>query len=466
VGVVEAAYSRESLRRIVVQTIKTAVVVVLLLGVCYGAFVALNAPDPVLPPEIEGLLPMDIDSGQSVSVDIPQLDKTPSNISALTPPILTSPTFPTADPSLTLEPNPVKLPAFGASKSDSNEFSDLTLPPEIEGSSVPLPAAEKSLAMSDPRLGKMTSIPKLDAPRLEAGNLALPDLAGPAVNAQPDSPLTNENVAIPSGSTLQPPNLSTSVGLISPTTSSSPTTTTTSTNKLTQPFKVTRDEALKLARDGKIRDALAKLSPYYNHIELTREEHIDLVDLLDALAGEVIYSTRHLLEPPFTVKQGETLEAIANRFHVSPETLMNINLMGESKVVLAGSKLKVLNGPFRADVNLNRGELTLFLGELYAGSFSISVGVEPNPIEGTFQIIDRRRDRTYVGANSQILPASDSRNPYGGYWMNLGQDLSIHGSPAIPTPGLENAGCISLAPLDAREVYSLLAQGSQVTIHR
>ncbi|MGN6544399.1 MAG: L,D-transpeptidase family protein, partial [Aureliella sp.] len=238
------------------------------------------------------------------------------------------------------------------------------------------------------------------------------------------------------------------------------------TPKPTQPYKVAREEALKLANDGKLRDALAKMSIYYNHIELTREEQLDLIDLLDALAAEVIYSKRHLLQHPFTVSAGETLEGIANRFHVSPEVLAKINLMGDSKIVLAGTQLKVLEGPFRADVNLTRGELTLFLGDLYAGRFPVSIGSDPAPTEGTYQVMDRRRDRTYYGAKSQILPATDPHNPYGGYWLSLGKDLCIHGSPEVASPELSNAGCISLAPLDARDVYSLLTQGSEVRIHR
>jgi LysM repeat protein len=236
--------------------------------------------------------------------------------------------------------------------------------------------------------------------------------------------------------------------------------------KPTQPFRSAREEALKLAGEGKLREALVKLTPYYNHIELTREEQADLNELLDALAREVIYSKRHLIAPAFHVGPGETLEGIANRFKVSPETLASINMLGDSKVVLTGSQLKVLNGPFRADVNLTRGELTLFLEDMYAGRFPISVGKEPLPMEGSFQVVDRRRDRTYYGANSQVLPATDPRNPYGGYWMSLGQDLCIHGSPANAAVELANAGCISLAPLDAREVYSLVTLGSQVTIHR
>ncbi len=233
-----------------------------------------------------------------------------------------------------------------------------------------------------------------------------------------------------------------------------------------QPFSVARDQALKLAGDGKLREALAMMSPYFNHIEVTHQEHLDLVDLLDALAGEVIYSRRHLLENKFVVSPGDTLESIANKYRISPEVLANINRMGDSRVVLAGTELKVLTGPFRGEVDLSKGELTLFLGELYAGRFPVSIGKEPVPTEGAYSIVGRRRDQSYVGPDSKYIPANDPRNPYGGYWMHLGNNLCIHGSPEVSTPESEAAGCISLAPLDAKEVYSLLTQGSEVVIKR
>ncbi len=140
--------------------------------------------------------------------------------------------------------------------------------------------------------------------------------------------------------------------------------------------------------------------------------------------------------------------------------------MGDSKVVLAGTELKVFNGPFRGEVDLSKGELTLFLGDLYAGRFPVSFGKEPAPREGSYSIVERRRDHSYVGPDSKFIAANDARNPYGGYWMHLGNDLCIHGSPETSTPETEAAGCISLAPLDAKEVYTLLTQGSEVVIKR
>jgi LysM repeat protein len=487
-----------------VQTIKTAVVVVLLLGVCYGAYVALNAPEPVLPPELEAWssesdgLDLAIEEGAAVSIDIPQLEsKATGEPGSLAPPSLSlgtpdSAAQPGADslgtaPSLSLPPpSPLNsspsnsgaslpgasLPRADADKPTAGQLASvglhggaattpgLDVPPDLEGTSVPLPGAEGSVpkpkaltSTTAPEAGSLPGFPDASLPNGEASggksseagaNLPAPPLPGSSVSS--------------GGSDAAAGAAASSAAETGKSDSQTP--------KPTQPFKVAREEALKLANAGKLREALAKMSMYYNHIELTHDEHLDLIDLLDALAAQVIYSKRHLLEPPFTVSPGETLEGLANRFHISPEVLARINLMGESKVVLAGTQLKVLNGPFRGDVNLTRGELTLFLGDLYAGRFPISIGKDPAPSEGTYQIVDRRRDRTYYGANSQILPATDPRNPYGGYWMSLGQDLCIHGSPSSAAPELASAGCISLAPLDAREVYSLLTQGSQVSIHR
>lgn len=456
------------------QTIKTAVVVVLLLGVCYGAFVALNAPDPVLPPEIEGAMALDIDQGNAVSVDIPQLDHGSGDVTALSPPNLTpsvpsrlqTPPISTDSPALSL-PNLEPSLAFAPESSKPPEFPELVLPSGIEGSSVPLSNQLQNTNQfpntnrNEKPLGSLVSLPEPSTAN-SSNTLTLP--SGERLSGErPSGGLASPGLSLPA------PSLSSGSLVSSPSSSNSPTATNPTSNSPAQnnvPYSDAKAAALKLASAGKLKEALQQMSSYYHHIDLTHEEHSDMVDLLDALTAEVIYSKRHLLESPFVVKTGETLEAIANRYHVSPETLASINVLGDSKVVLAGTQLKVLNGPFRADVNLTRGELTLFLGELYAGRFPISVGREPTPTEGTFQVVDRRRDRTYYGANSQILSATDNRNPYGGYWMSLGQDLCIHGSPATSTPELANAGCISLAPLDAREVYNILAHGSQITIHR
>jgi LysM repeat protein len=220
--------------------------------------------------------------------------------------------------------------------------------------------------------------------------------------------------------------------------------------------------ALEQASKGQLKEALATLSVFYNSADLDESQRSDLVDLLDALAAEVIYSREHYLDLPYFTAAGETLEEIAKRYQIPVEVLANINGLEQGAVINNGMKLKVLPGPFRAEVDLNRNELTLFLGELYASRFPISVGKDPNPQPGSYSVISKEKNKNYYGSGTPIM-ATDANNPYGGFWIDLGNQLCIHGSTSAAN---ENLGCISLSPRDVADVFGMLSTGSQVTIRR
>ena len=213
-----------------------------------------------------------------------------------------------------------------------------------------------------------------------------------------------------------------------------------------------------------LKDALATLSVFYNASELTTEQRQDLLDLLDALAREVVFSRQHTLDMAYVVAPGETLEQIAKRCDLPTEILARINALDATAPVRSGEKLKVVPGPFRAEVDMARNELTLFLGDLYAGRYPVTFGSEPSPQPGVFQVVGKQKNRNYYGNGVQIQ-ANDPRNPFGGYWIDLGQDLCIHGS-SNSGPAESKLGCISLSPLDANDVFGMLSSGSQVTIRR
>jgi LysM repeat protein len=229
------------------------------------------------------------------------------------------------------------------------------------------------------------------------------------------------------------------------------------------PFRQAREQALQLAQQGKLVDALELMTQYYESPELGYAEHTDLVDLLDALSREVIYSSRHTLSTAHTVTAQESLTSLAEKSRITPELLAAINQLGESPVLAPNSKLKVIEGPFRAQISLSRGELTLFLRKMYAGRFPVSVSQVNKPAIGNYEIVDRRQDRTFYGANT-VIPAGAPNNPYGKYWLSLGGNLAIHGSPEQVTSDLEGAGCISLAPLDAADAFRILSKGAAVEV--
>ncbi|MDX1946493.1 MAG: L,D-transpeptidase family protein [Pirellulaceae bacterium] len=213
--------------------------------------------------------------------------------------------------------------------------------------------------------------------------------------------------------------------------------------------------------EGKFRSALALLSPYYSVTDLQPDERRDLLAWLDALAGKVIYSREHLLDGPHQVRKGELLFDVADKYRVPWQLLANINGVSDPQVLVPSTELKVVPGPFGAEVNLTTSELTLFLGELYAGRFSFVLGNEP-PQPGEYKVLDRRRDRTYYGPDGRTIPANDRTNPYGQWWLDLGREACIHGSPDVPAN--QTLGCISLSPQDAKDVYGILVVGSPVII--
>ncbi len=213
-----------------------------------------------------------------------------------------------------------------------------------------------------------------------------------------------------------------------------------------------------------LKDALATLSVFYNAPELANDQRQDLLDLLDALSREVVFSRSHILDMAYVVAPGETLEQVAKRYDLPTEILARINAIDTTSSLPSGAKLKVVPGPFRAEVDLARNELTIFLGDLYAGRYPVTFGAEPIPKPGVFQVVDKQKNRNYYGNGVQI-PATDPRNPFGGYWIDLGQELCIHGSSSSG-PTDSRLGCISLSPMDANDVFGMLSRGSQVTIRK
>jgi len=98
---------------------------------------------------------------------------------------------------------------------------------------------------------------------------------------------------------------------------------------------------------------------WYNDADLAFEENQRLEDLLGQLAGTVIYSQKDLLMPPHVVGAGETLPAIAAPLGVNWQLLAKINGIPQPEGLIPGESLKVLRGPFDADVSLSRRRLTL-----------------------------------------------------------------------------------------------------------
>ncbi|MEM6779010.1 MAG: L,D-transpeptidase family protein [Planctomycetota bacterium] len=420
------------------QTIKTAAIVVLTLSLLFGAYNSMTTPPDPLPAEIAPMLvesgEFDLSDGLPGSFDDLGIDD--GQVAALDP----LPTQSAADPS---DPGALVSPEIGFAPPRTGDDVSLETTNRTFADLPPAPdsTAPASFQLSD-QDGGIRRLPPIgqDSPAFDidsadsypstGDNYTPPDpggVAGVTDSSQPGA------VAIASGNDVASAGLANAIA--------------------------TADRQYSADRR---REALATLSLFYETPNLTSDQREQLLIRLDPLASEVVYSQEHLLDKPHRVGPNETLMEIAKQYDVPWQLLANINGISDPVTVLPGRDLKVVRGPFRADVDLANRELTLFVGDLYAGRFPVAVGSDPSPKPGTYTIQEKQSAKTYYDMSGTPIPPGNPRNPYGSMWIDLGSGLSLHGSPEADRPSTE--GCISVAGNYARDVFGILSEGSSVTI--
>lgn len=219
---------------------------------------------------------------------------------------------------------------------------------------------------------------------------------------------------------------------------------------------VSFDAAWQAIREALERDELPRahrmLSQWRADANLSPAQQQEVEQLLGQLAGSVVYSTDHCLEPAHVVVPGETLDTIAKQYNVPWQLLAKINGIPAVSAVQPGQKLKVMRGPFTAEVDLKRGELVVLLDGRYAGKFPVRVEGS-TPGDGAWRVGQKQK------ANSSIASATPSvvlESP-AGEQMELSAGVT-------PTPGMR--GRLTIASNDLADLYDILSVGSAVTIRR
>ena len=227
-----------------------------------------------------------------------------------------------------------------------------------------------------------------------------------------------------------------------------------------------------LAQDDLV-NALFTLSLASAEPGITDQQREELLPLMDQLAGTVIYSRQHLMEPPYTVVGNESLEDIATKYQVPASLLAKINGIEAPYTLTPGETLKVITGPFRAVVDLSKAELNVYLGRYYGGRFPLHLGSNVPPADVALTVIEKVDQQEYADAASgQTIPPGDANNPYGSHWIGLGErsgenvaQWAIHGC-GESCPEDDQRGILGLRPRDAEDVYAILAIGSTVHVIR
>lgn len=481
------------------DTLKTAIVVVLLLAVLYGVYVTLNQPDQEFSDDVaweqqQTTEPLQVafdDSGAvpavtaslgdsvAVSPDPAGADMHDHNMAGATDPAdptmpeigYGQPPKPVARAMGVTAPELIASASGGPSGSPDNSIDAAGIPAAgiPDAGTYPLPPAPLTDQTADSSNGPTG---------YDAGN-SFPSKSGEA-NAGLSQPPTN-----PSDSVYAPPYSSPPSGTYGDSTeltgnaqsvaTAEPPVADSYAGPAASPGAVAPSEVSRVSNvvasargqidRGEYYEALLTLSLAYNAPGISPEESQQLQGWLDPLAGKVIYSKEHLIGQPYQIQAGESLSSVASKHNVPWQLLANINGLREPEAVGPGTSIKVVPGPFHAEVDVQNSALTLFAGKLYAGRFAITVNQNNMPPVGEYRVNDKQPGHSFNAGNAQTLGPQDPQNPYGGVWIDLGNNVSIHATSSTSGQS-ERLGCISLDAKDANDLYGILSIGSNVVIRR
>ena len=248
------------------QTLKTAVVVVLLLVVFYGVYEMLNRPPDAPPADVAQLEDMPFDPPE---VQFGEAARDP----AAEPTVSVPPVTPNGAGRIA---GPGRHDGPGRTRRTASSGFPAAGPPESADGHQPPTEPEYPLTVEPPsRAGAR----RVALGRGQAGCTAAVGRAEPArrrkwpTRGLQQNPFVHENVVV------RPSGMADGAGG-------------------DQIGVRARTNAQKIAKtlldEGKYRDALATLSVFYQSPDLTPAEHRELLDLLDPLAGRVVYSREHL----------------------------------------------------------------------------------------------------------------------------------------------------------------------------
>ena len=211
-------------------------------------------------------------------------------------------------------------------------------------------------------------------------------------------------------------------------------------------------------------DALKLLTRFYQQENLTGPQKQRLEGWLDALAGKVIFSMEHHLQPAY-VTRGETLAQLATQWKVPAELIYNVNrsVIENPQTIPAGTELKMIQGPFHAEINAKERVMTLFVNEMYAVRFGVRIGISGNPRAGRFGVMMKSAEgMNWMDADENVYPPSSPLNGYGKYFLGLEGELCIHAVGEDKTDG--HYGCFGFLAQDAKDVFEILTTDSIVTV--
>ncbi len=166
----------------------------------------------------------------------------------------------------------------------------------------------------------------------------------------------------------------------------------------------------------------------------------------------------------YEIKPGDTINKIAREFKTTSDLIMKSNNLTDAKI-LPGRKIKVWTASFSMLVDKSQNTLILKSDEEIIKTYIVATGKNNSTPVGTFKITSKLIKPTWFKAGA-VVAAGSPENILGTRW--LGFNLSgygIHGTTDPKSLGKQvTEGCVRMSNSDVEEVYSIVPQGTEVTI--
>ena len=245
------------------------------------------------------------------------------------------------------------------------------------------------------------------------------------------------------------------------------------------------EQASTLIRAGEVVEARRLLSGTLRSQELAESEAEELRAALASLSAGMVFGPEMTPGDPFarlyTIRPGDALSKIASREGVKTNWrfVQRINGISNPSKIRSGQRIKLIQGPFHAEVDKSSHRMDIWLGEgdeaVFVRSFPVGLGEFSSTPHGAFRV---RRGGKMVNPSwtnprtGERFAADDPLNPFGEFWIGLNgidphnlqeRGFGIHGTIEPDSIGEDRSmGCIRLADGDVDLIYEMLTEGNSV----
>ncbi|MHC4841238.1 MAG: L,D-transpeptidase family protein [Planctomycetota bacterium] len=218
--------------------------------------------------------------------------------------------------------------------------------------------------------------------------------------------------------------------------------------------------------ENRLREARAFLTKALNN-EQTPEDEAETLELLTQINEKLFMSTEGEGDlEVYTVKRGDTLGKIANKFNTTWEMIQRLNGLKNTNIRV-DQKLKILGGKFELIVRKDRNIMDLLINGHFIQRYEVGLGIDDCTPIGIFTVknrIPKPADGSYAYGHA--------KHRLGKYWLGLKSNAGhkgygIHGCPKSEEEliGTQcSKGCVRMRDAEIEEIYEIIPVGTRVRV--